>query len=104
MKTLFDMSKTIPVITEVPQASMAILDCGSTKVLMPLLSDEYHCIQQINGLSWTILSKKTYDKMYELIAKGITCIHVDSHIYCLEDKSYENRIAKAIDDDYALAP
>ena len=104
MKTLFDLSKTIPVITEVPQASMAILDCGSTKVLMPLLSDEYNGIQQINSLCWTTLSKKTFDQMYELISKEITCIHIDSHIYCLADKSYENRIAKAIVDDYALAP
>ena len=103
MKTLFDMSKTMPVITEVPQASMAILDCGYTKVLMPLLSDEYHCIQQINSLSWTTLTKKTLDNMYELISQEIICIHIDSHIYCLADKSYENRIAKAID-DYALAP
>lgn len=103
MKTLFDLSKTIPVITEVPQASMAILDCGYTKVLMPLLSDEYYSIQQINNLCWTKLTNKTINQMYELISQEINCIHIDSHIYCLADKSYENKIAKAID-DYSLAP
>jgi hypothetical protein len=104
MKTLFDMSKTIPVITEVPQASMAILDCGYTKVLMPLLSDEYHSILLINQSCWsTTLTKKNFDSMYKLIAEAITVIHMDSHIYCLADQSYENRIAKAID-DHSLAP
>jgi hypothetical protein len=101
MKTLFDMSKTIPVITEVPQASMAILDCGSTKVLLPLLSEEYKSILMLNICEWP--GPYTVNKMYELISKEITCIHIDSHIYCLADKSYENRMAKAID-DYALAP
>jgi|694.fasta_scaffold155449_3 hypothetical protein len=101
MKTLFDMSKTMPVITEVPQASMAILDCGYTKVLMPLLSEEYKSILMLNRCEWP--GPYTVNKMYELIAKGITCIHVDSHIYCLADKSYENVMAKA-NDDYALAP
>lgn len=101
MKTLFDMSKTIPVITEVPQASMAILDCGSTKVLMPLLSEEYKSILMLNRCEWP--GPYTVNKMYELIAKGITCIHVDSHIYCLADNHYENVMAKA-NDDYALAP
>lgn len=102
MKTLFDLSNSIPVITEVPQASMAILDCGYTKVLLPLLSDEYQSILQINNLCWSILTKKTLNKMYELISQEITVIHIDAHIYCLANK-YEHVIAEAID-DYALAP
>lgn len=99
MKTLFDLSKTIPVITEVPQASMAILDCGYTKVLLPLLSDEYYSINLINQSCWG--SQKTIDGMYELISKEINCIHIDSNIYCITDNSYRNKIAKA--HDYSLA-
>jgi hypothetical protein len=99
MKTLFDLSKTIPVITEVPQASMAILDCGYTKVLLPLLSEEYKSILMLNRCYWP--GPHTVNMMYELISKEINLIHMDSHIYCLADNNYENVIAKA--HDYSLA-
>jgi hypothetical protein len=101
MKTLFDLSKTIPEITEVPQASMAILDCGYTKVLLPLLSEEYKSILMLNRCEWP--GPYTVNRMYELISQEINCIHVDSHIYCLADNYYENVMAKAID-DHSLAP
>lgn len=101
MKTLFDLSKTIPVITEVPQASMAILDCGYTKVLMPLLSEEYKSILMLNRCEWP--GPHTVNKMYELISQETICIHLDSNIYCITDNRYRNRIAKAIV-DHSLAP
>lgn len=100
MKTLFDMSKTIPVITEVPQASMAILDCGYTKVLLPLTSDEYKSIHMLNRSEWP--GPYTVNKMYELISQEIICIHIDSNIYCIASNSYRNRIAKAMV-DHSLA-
>lgn len=100
MKTLFDLSKTIPVITEVPQASMAILDCGYTKVLMPLLSEEYKSILMLNRCEWP--GPYTVNKMYELISQEIICIHIDSNIYCIASNSYRNRIAKAMV-DHSLA-
>ena len=101
MKTLFDLSKTIPEITEVPQASMAILDCGYTKVLLPLLSEEYKSILMLNRCEWP--GPYTVNRMYELLSQEIICIHIDSNIYCITANSYRNSIAKAIV-DHSLAP
>jgi hypothetical protein len=92
MKTLFDLSKTIPEITEVPQASMAMLNCGFTTVYMSLLSDEYQSILLLKQFHWP--ESETFAKMYELISKEINVIHMDSHIYCLADNQYKNRMAK----------
>jgi hypothetical protein len=97
MKTLFDLSKTIPEITEVPQASMAILNCGFTKVYIPMLSEEYKSILLINQCYWP--GPHTVTKVYELISKEINVIHMDSDNYCLADNSYKNVMAKK---DYSL--
>jgi hypothetical protein len=99
MKTLFELSKTLPQVTEVPQASMAILNCGFTKVYMSMLSEEYKSILLLTQCYWP--GPHTVTKVYEVISKEINVIHMDSHIYCLADNHYRN--IKAKKQDYSLA-
>ena len=89
METLYELSKTLPQITEVPQASMAILNCGFTRVYIPMLSEEYKSILLINQCYY--LGSQTVSKVYELISKEINVVYMGYQNYCLADNSYENK-------------
>jgi hypothetical protein len=82
MRKLFDISKTLPMVTTYPQANIAIYHCAfASKVIMPLNSKECQSLLALyteSGLS----------NEYKQISKEITLIHIQDGLYHLVQEQH----------------
>ena len=96
MRKLFDISKTLPMVTTYPQADIATYHCDfASTVIMPLNSKECQSLLALyteSGLS----------NEYEQISKEISLIYIQDGMYHLVQEQHAN-IAVVNDGNFCLA-
>jgi hypothetical protein len=97
MRKLFDISKTLPVVTTYPQADIAIYHCDfASTVIMPLNSKECQSLLALYDTEGDLSNE------YEQISKEISLIYIQDGMYHLVQEQHAN-IAVVNDGLFCLA-